>query len=198
VPNPREIVLAAYDIAAGTTLLAGHTELRVVPGDEALADALTDRDVATGSVAGAEIPKGQPITPDMLEPLSEETTADAVEPVLLELTFDGESCTYEGPTELSPGPVELRFYNESEESAATNMVSIDEGYTIQDVIDDLGPEPSTRFIPYWTRELGTWRSTEPGERHHWEGDLEMGLYAMVCARLSPLGVWFGTGLTVDG
>ncbi len=126
------------------------------------------------------------------------TTAETVEPVLLQLTFDGVSCTYEGPTELTPGPVELLFYNESEGSAATNMVSIDEGYTIQDVIDDLGPEPSTGHHPSWTRELGTWRSIVPGESHHWEGDLEMGLYAMVCARLSPLGVWFGTGLTVEG
>jgi hypothetical protein len=78
-------------------------------------------------------------------------------------------------------------------------VSIDEGYTIQDVIDDLGPEPSTGTQPYWTTGLrGMWRETAPGESHHWEGDLEGGLYAMVCARLSPSGVWFGTGLTVDG
>jgi hypothetical protein len=78
------------------------------------------------------------------------------------------------------------------------MVSIDDGYTIQDVIDDLGPEPSTGHHPPWTRELGTWKTTEHGESHYWEGDLEVGLYAMVCARLSPIGVWFGTGLTVAG
>lgn len=126
------------------------------------------------------------------------TTALAVEPVLLQLSFDGESCTYEGPTGLSPGPVELVFYNESEGFAATNMVSIDEGYTIQDVIDDLGTEPSTGHHPYWTHELGTWRSTVPGEQHRWEGDLETGLYAAVCAQTSPLGVWFGFGLTVEG
>lgn len=126
------------------------------------------------------------------------TTADAVGPVLLQLTFDGGSCTYDGPTELTPGPVELVFYNESEGSAATNMVSIDEGYTIQDVIDDLGPEPATGHHPPWTHELGTWRSTAPGERHQWEGDLEAGLYAAVCAQTSPLGVWFGFGLTVEG
>lgn len=126
------------------------------------------------------------------------TTTDAVDPVALRLTFNGESCTYDGTTELGPGPVELVFLNESEESAAVNLVSIDEGYSIQDVIDDLGPEPSTGHHPSWTRELGTWSSTAPGETHRWEGDLEAGLYAMVCARLSPLGVWFGTGLTVEG
>ena len=128
------------------------------------------------------------------------TGTDAVDPVPLRLTFDGESCTYEGITELTPGPVELVFLNESDEPAAVNMVSIDEGYTIQDAIDDLGPEPSTGHHPSWTRELGTWQSTAPGDSHVWEGDLEMGLYFMVCARLAPFGidVWGGTGLTVEG
>jgi hypothetical protein len=126
------------------------------------------------------------------------TTTDAVDPVPLRLTFDGESCTYEGMTELTPGPVELVFLNESEGFAAVNMVSIDEGYTIQDNIDHIGPEPSTGHHPYWTHELGTWQSTASGESHHWEGDLEAGLYAMVCALLEPFGVWYGTGLTVEG
>ena len=64
------------------------------------------------------------------------TDTDAVDLVPLRLTFDGESCIYEGMTELTPGPVERVFLNESEEPAAVNMVSIDEGYTLQDVIDD--------------------------------------------------------------
>jgi hypothetical protein len=126
------------------------------------------------------------------------TTTDAVGPVALHLTFNGESCTYDGTTELTPGPVELMFLNESEGSAAVNLVSIGEGHSIQDLVDDLGPEPSTGHHPAWTRELGTWSPTVPGETHRWEGDLEAGRYAMVCARLSPLGVWFGTGLTVEG
>jgi hypothetical protein len=72
-----------------------------------------------------------------------------------------------------------------------------DGYTIQDVIDDLGPEPSTRHHPSWTREVfGVWRATESGETHRWEGDLEPGTYALVCAQLSPLGAWFGAGFDV--
>jgi hypothetical protein len=148
----------------------------------------------SGVIYEGELPPYGP-----LDPPAEGSTAATVEPALIQLTFDGERCTYEGPTELIPGSVELFFHNESDGPAATNMVSIDEGYTIQDVIDDLGPEPSTGHHPSWTREIaGTWRTTAPGESHRWEGDLEMGLYAMVCARLSPLGVWFGTGLTIDG
>ena len=152
---------------------------------------------------------------------STEATTIAADPDALHLTFNGESCTYDGPTELTPGPVELVFLNESEENARTVTVIIDEGHTVQDVIDDLGAEPSTGQQPPWTKsppspwvdappwapERGTGWSTEPGETFRREVDLEAGLYAMACARLSPhlpefvvtvLGVWFGTGLTVEG
>jgi len=67
VPNPRVVLLAIYDIAAGTELLAGHTALRVVPGDQVPADTFTDKGPVTGSVAAVAIPEGQPITPDLLE-----------------------------------------------------------------------------------------------------------------------------------
>jgi hypothetical protein len=66
VPEPCEVVLAGYDIAAGTELLRAHTELRVVPGAEAPADALSDRDLATGRIAAVPITEGQAITPGLL------------------------------------------------------------------------------------------------------------------------------------
>lgn len=116
---------------------------------------------------------------------------------LLQLTFDGESCTYEGPTALTAGPVELIFRNESEGTAAVNLVRHTGDETIQDMIDYIGEEPTTRHHPSWTVELGTWEIVSPGERARWEGDLEPSIYTMVCARISPLGVWFGTGLTVE-
>ena len=115
----------------------------------------------------------------------------------LRLTFDGGSCTYQGPTELTAGPVELIFLNESEKSAAVNFVMLLEGKTIQDAIDYGEPEPSSKHAPSWIRELGTWRAVPAGETFRWEGDLETASYFMVCARISPLGVWFGTGLTVE-
>ena len=132
------------------------------------------------------------------EPPATEATTDAVDPVPLRLTFNGESCIYDGPTELTPGPVELVFLNESEGNAAVEMVSIGEGYSIQDVIDGFGTEPAIGHAPSWTHELGTWKMKLPGESHRWEGDLEAGLYAMTCVLQSPWGGWFGTGLTVEG
>ena len=114
----------------------------------------------------------------------------------LDLTFDGEHCTYEGPTELAAGPVELFFHNNSDKMAAVNFAKLLEGKTIQDIIDYIGEEPTTKHAPSWTQELGTWTGVNSGDTHHWEGELEPGIYNMVCAIAYPLAVWHGTGLTV--
>jgi len=66
VPEPRIAVLAAFDIAAGTELVAGHTVPLVVPGADVPADAFIDKDLVAGRVAASDIPKGEPITPDLL------------------------------------------------------------------------------------------------------------------------------------
>jgi hypothetical protein len=114
----------------------------------------------------------------------------------LELTFQGDSCSYAGPTELLPGPVELIFNNNGEGFAAVNFLELLEGKTIQDLIEYNGEEPSTKHAPSWSQELGTWKLIQSGEQHKWAGELEEGNYFMVCANMSPFGVWLGTGLTV--
>ena len=60
-----------------------------------------------------------------------------------------------------------------------------------------GVEPTTEHHASWMRELGTWQPVAAGVSFRWEGDLEPANYAMVCARTSPLIMWFGTGLTVE-
>ena len=144
--------------------------------------------VGCGTSQSASIP-----VPPTATPFGDEVNEDEI---LLQLSFDGESCTYEGPTDLKTGPVTLLFLNESEGSAAVNLVRHTGDETIQDMIDYIGEEPTTKHHPSWTRELGTWRSVPPGESHTWEGVLEPGIHTMVCARLLPLGVWHGGGFTV--
>ena len=39
----------------------------------------------------------------------------------MQLTFDGEACTYEGPTVLAAGPARLVFFNSSDGRAAVNL-----------------------------------------------------------------------------
>jgi hypothetical protein len=116
----------------------------------------------------------------------------------LSLNIDGKSCTYEGPTLLKPGPITLRFYNESEGWAATNLLKHSGDETIQDAIDYIGEEPTTKYRPAWAQDLGTWEEIAAGKSYRWKGDLELGIYHMVCASTSPgYGAWFGAGLTVE-
>lgn len=68
VVDPRLVVVAAFDLEAGTELLPGHTELRVRPGAEIPEDSLIDKDMTTGATTVADISKGRAITPDLLEP----------------------------------------------------------------------------------------------------------------------------------
>lgn len=121
---------------------------------------------------------------------------------ILRLTFDGESCTYDGPTDLKPGLVTLIFLNESDDWAATNMIRLLGDKTLEDLISYNGEEPSQHHAPSWSVDIpGVWREIRSGESHTWEGVLEPGIHALVCARTlpwpEPLGVWLGTGLTVD-
>ncbi len=118
--------------------------------------------------------------------------------VPLNLTWDGEACTFDGPTELTPGRIVLTFSNESESAAAVNFLELLEGKTIEDVIEYNGPEPTTKHHPSWSRELGSWSRVSAGLTHEWEAHLDPANYFMVCVQMDPLGVWLGTGLTVDG
>jgi len=113
------------------------------------------------------------------------------------LTFDGDSCTYKGPTLLKAGHVTLVFFNESEETAAAGLGRHTGDETIQDVIDYIGEEPDTKDSPTWSRELGAYQGVPAGESFRWEGDLEPGIHHIVCINMVPHLVWFGTGLTVE-
>jgi len=125
-------------------------------------------------------------------------SCEEVEGVCIELSFDGESCTYEGPTEIKSGHVTLIFLNESEGGAAANMVRHTGDQTIQDMKDTFVDEPVTGHSPSWAIDIqGVWRGIPSGDRYVWEGDLQPGIHTLVCARMTPPGVWFGGGLTVE-
>ncbi len=144
------------------------------------------------------VPMGEPTATLVLPTATPKpTSCEKVEGICLWLSFDGESCTYEGPTEFKKGGVTLLVINESAAGASVNLVRHTGDETIQDAIDHIGEEPSSKHHPSWTIEIpGVWKRVPPGESYTWEGILEPGIHTMVCARLNPFGVWFGTGLTV--
>ena len=133
------------------------------------------------------------------------TSCKVVEGICLELTFDGESCIYEGPTDLKPGPVTIIFHNESDDWAGTNLMRLLGDKTLEDLIyyHGLGDEPGTHHANKdWTiTSPGIWKEIRAGESHFWEGALEPGIHAWLCVRTlawpEPLGVYFGTGWTIE-
>ena len=114
---------------------------------------------------------------------------------LLQLTFDGEQCTYEGPSELSAGEVEIVYHNESSEVIWFDFARLDEGRTTQDIIDYI--EDGTFDAPSWTVQV--WNqgrisanaSSIPTMR-----TVAPGLHALVCGTWTPYQGYFGSGLTV--
>jgi len=114
---------------------------------------------------------------------------------VVQLTFDGEQCIYEGPSVLSAGEgqVEVVFHNESSEESFFNFGRLDEGRTTQEMIDYLADNPTGP--PSWT--TGVWvqlyiaanSSTIPVMR-----TVTPGLHTLACA--SPQQTYFGGELTV--
>ena len=127
------------------------------------------------------------------------TTTEAFEGALLSLSFDGENCTYEGPTELTTEPAELVFSNESEGDGYVSVIKLDPGKTLEDVIEYNGGDPTSKHAPPWARALGTFVPVPVGETKTFNLNLQPASYVMACARTDPsLLVWLGTGLTVEG
>jgi hypothetical protein len=160
---------------------------------------------AVQSTATPVLPTSTPIpataTPASSTSTSEPTVTEEVERIRLELTFQGESCTYEGPTDLKAGPVTIAFHNKTDGAAASNMIRLLGDKTFQDVIDYSyggGEPPSLKHAPSWSVDVpGVWGRVEAGDSRIREVELRPGIHAWVCARLSPFGVWVGPELTVE-
>jgi hypothetical protein len=130
---------------------------------------------------------------------TEATTTEAVEVLVLRLTFDGESCLYEGPTVLAAGPVELVFVNESERYAQGDISRLTGNESLQDMIDYMGDPPSP-FEPPWADHVNPYHPVNAGKTDTWEGNLEAGIHITMCidnVGSGGFGAYFATGLTVE-
>lgn len=68
--------------------------------------------------------------------------------------------------------------------------------TIQDLIDDI-KERATGTAPSWVNPWGMWRTVQPGETRSHRGELQPGIYGVVCGRVAPHLVFFGGELSVE-
>jgi hypothetical protein len=124
---------------------------------------------------------------------SSDTAASTVSDIP-QLTFSGSDCVYEGPEEVTAGVVALEFVNDSDGGANVYVGLLDEGRTVQDVIDEAGPEPATASSISGTSDMGKQTPAGAGETMRWEAGLAAGQYITNCLRSRD--IWFGGGFTV--
>ncbi len=116
---------------------------------------------------------------------------------VVQLTFDGEQCIYEGPSVLSAGEgqVEVVFHNESAEESFFWFGRLDEGRTTQEMIDlsvDPSPGPPSWTVDVWRQDIMAANSSSiPVMR-----TVAPGLHNLACGPASPLFDYFGGELTV--
>ncbi len=119
--------------------------------------------------------------------------------VLLEVTFDGEACTTEGPTVVPTDTHSFVLKDLTGEGLAdVRTMAIAEGHTYEDLLD-LQSEPG-EYVPL--PEWAEWPLTtfEPGDRELGDNDLgkrlilEPGVHGIVVG--TGKGIWFCGRLTV--
>jgi len=115
------------------------------------------------------------------------------------LTFDGETCQYDGPSAIPEGEVTIVLNNQSEYEMSLWAARLDEGKTWQDILDYIGQPGSSVELPSWAE----WRvlaSKAPDNPDATVYTLEKGLYAVNCCTCGeiagPRGVWPGAALEV--
>ena len=126
---------------------------------------------------------------------SSSDTAASTAGDVAQLTFTGSDCVYEGPEEVTAGVVTFEYVNDSDGGANVFVGLLDEGKTVQDVVDEAGPEPArASSMPNWSSDMGAQPPAGAGETILWENGLAAGQYITNCTRRGD--IWFGGGFTV--
>ncbi len=123
-------------------------------------------------------------------------TAASTETDIPRLTFDGSTCVYEGPVEVTAGAVAVELVNDSDATANVGVFLFDEGTTVQDVIDEagLGPFTVSDVSAVGASDMGGQNPAGAGETMRWEAGLAAGEYWVSCSQRGN--IWYGGGFTV--
>ncbi len=117
---------------------------------------------------------------------------------VVQLTFDGEQCIYEGPSVLSAGQgqVEVVFHNESSEESFFDFGRLDEGRTTQELIDYIAEDPSRDAAPWDVRVWGQDRIAANSSSIPVMRTVAPGPHHLLCGPATPSYIYFGGELTV--
>jgi hypothetical protein len=117
------------------------------------------------------------------------------------LTFDGNTCQYDGPIVVTEGDVNIILKNKTNYQLSLWATRLDEGKTWQDVVDYIGTPGTSHELPAWSNGTMIARSV-PNNPQATTYTLNEGLYAICCCTCyeypGPKGVWPGAALEVQG
>jgi hypothetical protein len=132
-------------------------------------------------------------------PTSTDTAIPTTELREVVLTFDGETCHYEGPAVITEGDVTITLNNKSVYKASLWIRRLDDGKTWQDMLEYIGLPGSNVHPPSWSSG-SFFIAPMPDNPDAWVYTFKEGLYALCCCTCfepsGPRGVWPGTSLEV--
>ncbi len=118
----------------------------------------------------------------------------------IELTFEGDECSYVGPTRLTPGPVHITFENLSAGRVWVVLVRLDSGRSVEEFEDWTDTAPGAGLPGFvttrWT--TGDRNGIDASRSVAEETELVAGTYAMACGSVAPDLGYFASGLEVEG
>ena len=126
-----------------------------------------------------------------------ESLCDAEEGPCIGLRFDGDNCTFEGPTDTRTGEFTIILVNEGEGLANFELVSVDEGMTLEDLEEEVATNPRSPRPPAWISPVGIWGETVPvGETVSVKRIVLPGDYGVLCNRVPQYAI-NGDGFTIE-
>jgi hypothetical protein len=135
-----------------------------------------------------------PEVPEPVEPT--ETSMPTPEPTIeFVVTFDGNGCISDGPSEVLPGEYGFKFIDESDVKGELWLLYIDEGKTFQDHLDKQSEPgewyPKESWVHYGSKASGKFEETNEGkvEISVWNLN-KVREYTIMCYVDSPRNLWF--------
>ena len=115
------------------------------------------------------------------------------------LTFDGETCNYDGPNVITQGQLTIVLNNKTDLDVDLWVAKLNEGRTWQDMLDYIGLPGSNVHRPPWSSSSIS-MTTVANNPDATVLTLSEGLYAICCCTCwetsGPQGVWPGASLEV--
>lgn len=98
----------------------------------------------------------------------------------VQVTFDGSSCSYTGPSDVSQGSVGVDVVNDSETGSGALLLRLAAGATFDDVVDAHQPEPYLGEPLDFAEPAGAVGRVQPGGSGSSTFPVETGDYVLLC------------------